>query len=83
VNDGEHSYFMALRIGYCYVYMGVERGQSPPWILKFSTKTVVFLVSSGKNQTSPLLAPTWKKSFRRPCAFNVWNKTPEYIFQIA
>jgi len=28
--------------------------------LKFSAKKVAFLVSSGKNQISPLLAPSWK-----------------------
>jgi len=59
--------------------MGVGRGEGgrpwPLWILKM----VVFLVSSGKKEISPLLAstpgnlwknllvgPPWKKSFRRP-----------------
>jgi len=42
--------------------MGVGRGKQgglwlSPWILKFSAKKVVFLVSSGKNQISPLLDP--------------------------
>jgi len=50
------------------------------WILKFSAKKVVFLVSRGKKQISPLLAPPRKifvniplvppsmeKPFRRPC----------------
>jgi len=35
-------------------------GHSPPEILKFSEKNGVFLVSSGKNQVSPLLAPPGK-----------------------
>jgi len=34
VNDDEHSRFLALRIGYCYLYMDVERGagraKAPP-----------------------------------------------------
>jgi len=50
--------------------MGVGRGGRgswPPWILKYSAEMVVFLVSSGKNQVSPLLATPWKKTFRRPC----------------
>jgi len=92
VNDDEHSRFVALRIGYCYVCMGVGRGR--PWILKFSAKKVVFLVLSGKNQISPLLAlleklrknhlvGPWKKFFRRPCTYNVWNKSSEAIFEIA
>jgi len=37
----------------------------------------------GKNQISPIFTFPWKKSFRRPCAYSVWNKTPESIFQIA
>ena len=57
---------------------GRAGGTKAPWILKFSAKKVVFLVSSGKNQISPLLTPlekfrknplvppSWKKSFRRP-----------------
>jgi len=39
--------------------MGVEsggRGALTHWILKVSEKNVVFLVSSGKNEISPLLA---------------------------
>jgi len=37
--------------------MGVGRGETrPPWILKISAKRVVFLVSSGKKQISPLFA---------------------------
>jgi len=31
-----------------------------PWILKMSAKSVVFLVSSGKKQMPPLLAPLKK-----------------------
>jgi len=43
--------------------MGVGRwgvGPRPHLILKFSAKKVVFLVLSGKNQISPLLAPLEK-----------------------
>jgi len=41
--------------------VGKDRGgPCLPWILKFSAKKVVFLVSSGKNQISPLLAPLEK-----------------------
>jgi len=36
---------------------GETGGAWPPWILKISAKKVVFLVSSGRKQTSPLLAP--------------------------
>ena len=54
------------------------QGAPLPWILKISAKNVVFLLSSGKKQISPLLpslekfwknlqVPPWKKSFRRPC----------------
>ena len=60
--------------------MGVRRGGlSPPWILKLLAKKVVFSISRGKKQISPLLPPPgkhlgkipycpppWKKSFRRP-----------------
>jgi len=66
-------------IGVLVATMGVGRGRqsSPggaPSILKSSAKKVVFLLSSGKNQISPLLTPLekspgglpWKKSFRRP-----------------
>ena len=55
-------------------------GFGPAWILKISAKKVVLLVSSRKKQISPLcphhlkkfcsnpvVAPPWKKSFRRPC----------------
>jgi len=38
--------------------MGVGRGKRG--ILKFSAKKVVFLVASGKNQISPLLATPGK-----------------------
>ena len=52
------------------------RRLGPPWILKILAKKVIFLVSSGKKQISaplekflknPLVAPSWKISFRRPC----------------
>jgi len=61
--------------------MGVGRGAGGIWLphgfRKCQKKEVVFLLSSGKKQNSPLLAspgkilkkspgaPTWKKSFRR------------------
>jgi len=60
--------------------MGVGKGGlGPPWILKLLAKKVIFSISRGKKQMSPLLAPLeeilgksptappWKKSFRRPC----------------
>ena len=66
--------------------MDVGRGKGglvPLWILKISAKLVLFFVSVGKKQISPLLAPPpwksfgkvswwipWKKSFRRPCLGN-------------
>jgi len=43
--------------------MGVGRGAggpTPPWILKLSAKKVVFSISRGKKQISPLLAPLEK-----------------------
>ena len=45
---------------------GGQGGQGPPWILKFSAKKVVFLVSSGKNQISPLLTPLEKSPSALP-----------------
>jgi len=49
-------------------------GMGLPWILKIPAKKVVFSISRGKKQISPLLAflgkipywPPWKKSFQRP-----------------
>jgi len=44
--------------------MGVGKGQGgvgPPWVLKLLVKKVVFSISTGKNQISPLLVPPWKK----------------------
>jgi len=49
--------------------MGVGRGSRgalPPYILKLLAKKVVFSILRGKNQSSPLLTPPWKKSFRHP-----------------
>ena len=56
-----------------------NRGVGPPGIWNLQQEKIVFLVSSRKNQISPLLAPSlekylekstsgllWKKSFRRP-----------------
>jgi len=57
---------------------GEPGGFGPRWILKLLAKKVVFSISRGKNQISPLLTPLekilsnpptcppWKKSFRRP-----------------
>ena len=50
--------------------MGVGRGGAerslPPWILKILAKKVVFLVSSGKKQMLPLLAPPRKILEKNP-----------------
>jgi len=62
-------------------YTWASKGGKVHLDFKIFNKNGCFLVSSGKNQISPLLAPTGKKTFQRPCAYNVWNKTPEYIFQ--
>jgi len=45
---------------YPWASEGGEGGPSAPWILKISAKNVVFLVSSGKKQISPLLKPLQK-----------------------
>jgi len=50
---------MAWFLAYASTPWALEGGQGrpwTPWILKISAKKVVFLVSSGKNQISPLLA---------------------------
>jgi len=47
--------------------MGVGReGARPPWILKLLAKKVVFPISRGKKQISPLLRPPWKKFWENP-----------------
>jgi len=49
--------------------MGVGRRALDPWILKISAKKVLFLVSSGKKQISPLLVPLekiWKNPLVPP-----------------
>jgi len=38
-----------------------QGGLSALWILKLLAKKVVFSISMGKNQTSPLLPPPWYK----------------------
>ena len=43
-------------------------GESPSWIWKISAKNVVFLVSSGKKQISPLLATPGKILEKSPWA---------------
>jgi len=40
--------------------IGRRAGGFAPWILKFSAKKVVFVVSSGKKQISPFLPPPTK-----------------------
>jgi len=57
---------------------GAEGAKAPLWILKLLAKKVVFSISRGKKQISPLLAPPgkafvkipywspWKISFQRP-----------------
>jgi len=37
--------------------MSEKVGQGTPWILKISAKKVIFLVSSGKKQITPLSPP--------------------------
>jgi len=49
--------------------MGVGRGcrgERLPRILKISAKKVVFSISRGKNQISPLLALPWKNFGKIP-----------------
>jgi len=45
--------------------VGREAGSLSSWILKISAKKVVFLISSGKKQISPLLAPTPGKNLKK------------------
>jgi len=53
--------------------MGVGRGAWPLWILKILAKKFVFLVSSGKKQILPLLAPI-KKFLKNPLVLPPWKK---------
>jgi len=50
--------------------MGVGRGDlATPWILKISSKKVIFLISSGKKQITLLLSPLekfWKNPLVPP-----------------
>jgi len=50
--------------------MGVGSGDrgdlGPPWILKLLAKKVVFSISRGKNQISPLLDRPWKTFLENP-----------------
>jgi len=51
------------------IVMGIRKGAKAPWILKLLAKKVVLLVSSGKNQMSPFLAPldkVWKNPLVAP-----------------
>ena len=38
----------------------------PPWILKLIAKNIIFSISRGKKQISPLLAPPWKNLWENP-----------------
>jgi len=70
--------FREASLGLTWASEGGEGGAKTPWILKLLAKKVVFPISRGKNQISPLLVPPekilgksptgppWKKSFRRP-----------------
>jgi len=58
--------------------MGAGRGDRwsfPPWSLKLLSKKVVFSISSGKKQISPLLAPFWKKNWENPRMAPSWKKS--------
>ena len=59
--------WLSLRVS---VSMDVGRreqgGLAPPWILKFSVKKVVFLISSGKKQITSLLPRPWKNFGKFP-----------------
>jgi len=56
--------------------MGVGTGgQGPPLILKLLAKKVVFSISGGKKQISPLLAPPWKKFWENPPLAPPWKKS--------
>jgi len=74
--------------------MGVGKGPRPPRILKISDKKVVFLVWKNKFHrfwSSPLqkflryhlVAPPWKKSFRRPCVIRQNNLLPSLSKQLS
>jgi len=58
----------AAQVGHCHGRRKGGRGGLSPWILKFSTKKVVFLVVRGKNQNSPLLVPLGKNLEKFPSA---------------
>ena len=87
------SKFLRMRISACvwvWVYesvfwaMGVGRGLAggtlpPPWIFKCLPKKVVFLVSSGKNQISPLLPPL-EKCRKNPLVASLEKIFPKPIF---
>ena len=57
----DQSYFSQATLNWERYGHGRRRGGlSPPWILKLLAKKVVFSISRGKNQISPLLAPPGK-----------------------
>jgi len=47
-------------------WKGGGRGGKAPWILEISAKKIVFLISSGKKQISPLLTSPWKNFGKIP-----------------
>jgi len=64
---------------------GGRVGSSPPsrfWNITFSNEIfsnkLIFLLSRGFNNILPVLAPPWKKSFRRTCSQH--NKTQLKIY---
>jgi len=71
-----HQLFNDVARNFAYTQAWVTEGAQE---FEIFSKKAVFLVVSGKNQISPLLAaprktfgkihwwPSWKKSFRRPC----------------
>jgi len=63
---------------YCYLwtgFMGVGSGTCSPGFWNFQQLKVVFLVSTEKNQISPLLAPPWKNLGKIPYCLPPWKKS--------
>jgi len=52
-----------------------ERGGKAPLDFETISKKVVFSISRGKNQISPLLAPPWKKFWENPLLLPPWKKS--------
>jgi len=57
--------FREASLGLTWASEGGEGGAKTPWILKLLAKKVVFPISRGKNQISPLLVPR-KKFWENP-----------------